>query len=224
MRIAKKGYEGIDLASLTDFDTELNVYVYDMDEMKRGAVQAFSGATITLESSFNMDENELIGAYVFLTDSSINTRGHRTVVAYNNTTKVLTLSSAVSGTSIGDLYYIQGYNYPLRRDDYTRPSRISGRPCSYSRRGTSFFINPHPDKNYVLLFTYRVNLSRMDEDSALFIKHLTERRNLWVQGVKVKTMAWKDDDRYTAEKQIWEQMLAQYAAKNVVYSQIEGSR
>jgi hypothetical protein len=71
---------------------------------------------------------------------------------------------------------------------------------------------------------YRSNLTRLDESGSTFIKHLRERRHLWIQGVKVRTMAKFDDERYPAEKQIWEQMLAQYAAQNPVYAQLEGHR
>ena len=37
---------------------------------------------------------------------------------------------------------------------------------------------------------------------------------LWVQGIKVRTMAKYDDDRYTTEKQIYDAMLVRYAGNN----------
>jgi hypothetical protein len=223
-KMARKGYSAIDLASVTDFDNETNVYLYDMSESFRGTVQAVSGADITLNPTFSAEESSLIGAYVFIADSSGNTRGHRPIIVYNNSTKVASMVSSIADVIAGDKYYIQQLNYPLYRDDYVHPGMINGRPVSYSRRGTSFYINPHPDKDYPILFTYRQNLTLLDETSTAFLNHLTMRRHLWVQGVKVKTMARYDDDRYGAEKQIWEQMLAQYAGQNKIYRQMLPSR
>ena len=94
--------------------------------------------------------------------------------------------------------------------------------CIFSTSVPDLSLNGLPLVRFEVVYSW--NLTQIDETDSRFIKHLRERRHLWVQGVKVKTMAKFDDDRYGAEKQIWEQMLAQYAAQNVVYSQMEGYR
>ena len=161
---------------------------------------------------------------IFVGPSSGDAEGRR-ITAYNTSTRVATVDAGFStARSAGMAFLVGQINYPLVRRDFVRPMARYTRPVCYSRVGVQLEVHPTPDKLYAIEVIYSWNLTQVDETDSRFIKHLRERRHLWVQGVKVKTMAKFDDDRYGAEKQIWEQMLAQYAAQNVVYSQMEGYR
>jgi hypothetical protein len=150
----------------------------------------------------------------------------RTITAYNDSTKVATVDSAwpESNPDNTTTYLIGIIQKELKRRDYFLPVTRARRPEVYSRAGTQIEVYPTADKYYPIWMWYRPNLTQLDETDSVFIKHLRERRHLWVQGVKVKTMARYDDERYPLEKQIWEQMLRQYGGQNAVYEQMPVSR
>lgn len=208
-----------------DFDNEINVTLYDGGSSDRGTAQAGGASTITLASDFDADDDALKGLLIFILTGTGAGR-YRMITSYNNSTKVLTADTAWGVTpDITSTYLIAKYARQLDRVDYNIPARSATRPCFYSRRGTNMEFYPGADQDYPVIIQYRPNLTQLDETSnTVFIKHLRERRHLWVQGVKVKTMARWDEERYPMEKQIWDTMLRQYAGQNVVYSQMKVSR
>jgi len=208
----------------TDFDSEVDLWVYDASAPFRGTAQSGAGSTITLASDFTAQDTDLFGRYIFII-SGTGSGQFRQIIGYNDTTKVLTPDSSWTTTPDNtSQYLIQVYRVRLKRIDYLRPIIPSRRPVYYKVNGPAMLIYPAGDQIYPVLMTYRPNLTRLDEASSLFVKHMRERRHLWIQGIKVRTMARYDDERYMAEKQIWEQMLLQYARQNVVYSQMEVNR
>lgn len=209
----------------TDFDSEISLCIYDADEPSyRGTAQAGVVNSITLATDFTATTDEIQGRYLF-TLGGLGAGQVRQITDYNDTTKVATVSSLWTVTpDATTTYLIATHERQLERHDYNRAVYQKSFPVSYDRTGLSMQVFPAPDKIYPLLMIYRCNLTRLDEDGAVFIKHLRERRWLWIQGVKTKTMARFDDDRYIVEKPIWDQALIQYAAENVVYSQMQPNR
>lgn len=209
-----------------DFDSEINVQLFWCADEYRGTAQAGSSTTITLASSFSADEDDIKGRRIFITDGA-GKNAQRVINAYNDTTKVVTVETwPTSGSNPNSTseYVIGMQSEKLVRRDYEYFSKQTGRPRQYSRRNWNIELAPTADEDYPVLLTYRANLTLMDEASDQFITHLRRRRHLWIQGVKVKTMAKFDDERRPLEEQIWERMLAQYSAQNVVYTQMEGHR
>lgn len=209
----------------TDFDSEISLTAYDSDEPTyRGTTQAAAVNSITLDAGFTATTDELQGRYIF-TLGGLGALQVRQITDYNDTTKVATVSSLWTVTPDSTTtYLIASHERKLDRRDYLREVYPKSFPVFYGRTGIGMQVFPAPDKIYPILMIYRSNLTRLDEDGTLFIKHLRERRWLWIQGIKTKTMARFDDDRYTTEKQIWDQALIQYAAENVVYSQMQPNR
>lgn len=207
-----------------DFDSEVSLWIYDADTTFRGTAQTGDVASITLASTFTDTNADLLGRYIF-TIGGTGSGQVRQITGYNDSTKLVTVDA--NWTTPPDnttQYLIQVIRTQLHRKDHLRPAMPSRRPQYYMRVGTKLLVYPAADQVYPVLLTYRSNLTRLDDAGTLFTKHLRERRHLWVQGVKVKTMARYDDDRYEQEKQIWEQMLIQYGRQNVVYERMEINR
>jgi len=220
--IANVGTSAVTLP--TDFDSEVSLVIYDGEDPYRGTAQAGASSTMTLASSFSDTQEAMWGRYLFTT-SGTGSGQFRQISAYDDTTKIATVSEAwTTQPDATTTYLVATYAKELRRQDYYRGTVTAARPEIYGRMGTGMFVYPAGDDIYPIIITYRSNLTRLDDAGSLFVKHLRERRSLWVQGVKVKTMARYDDDRYTAEKMIWDQMLMDYAAENVVYDRMIPNR
>lgn len=220
--IASVGKSALTLPS--DFDSEIKLVIYDADDGFRGTAQAGATATVTLAADFSSTPETLYGRYIF-TLTGTGAAQVRQIIDYNDTTKVVTVHA--DWTTQPDnttTYLVATAEYELRRSDYQRFVRDADRPSIYGRTGITLNVSPAPDKLYPIIMLYRVNLTRLDDAGSLFVKHMRERRNLWVQGVKTKTMLRYDDDRYSFEKSLWDQALLQYAAENVVYDQLEPYR
>ena len=210
----------------TDFDNEISLVVYDAQAPYRGTAQAGGLSTsLTLASTFTATPADLFGRYIF-TLAGAGAGQFRQITAYNDTTKILTVDSAWAVTTDNTTQYLIGIvAYQLMRADYVRPLLPSYRPTQYMRLGTGIQVFPAGDQLYPILMTYRANLTRMnDTTDATFLKHLQERRYLWSEGVKTRTMSRYDDDRYQAQKAYWDKCLQQYGAQNVVYATMVGHR
>lgn len=208
----------------TDFDSEIRAVVYDADDSQRGIAQGGAASTITLASTFSSSTERMYGRKIF-TLSGTGAGHYRDVIDYDDTTKVATLASA--WTVIPDAtttYLVATSDFELRRVDYARPTRTAGCPTVYGILGPTMSILPAPDKIYPILVLYRTNLTRIDDTGAVFVRHMKERRSLWILGIKLKTMSRYDDDRYPAIKAEWDQALMMYAADNVVYDTIQPNR
>lgn len=208
----------------TDFDSEIRVYLYDAEDGYRGTAQAGGASTMTLASSFSSTAEQLHGFYLF-TLSGTGSGQVRQIVDYDDSTKIATVHSAWTvAPDNTTTYLVSTAEYRLDRMDYLRIVRTRNRPSAYGRTGSGMQVTPAPDKIYPIILVYRANMTRLDDAGSVFVKHMRERRSLWVQGIKTKTMLRYDDDRYMAEKSIWDQALMQYAAENSVYEQLEPNR
>ncbi len=208
----------------TDFDSELRVWLYDAPDEYRGTAQAGGAATITLASSFSASDAELEGRYVFITGGT-GSGQYGQILSYNDTTKVVTVTANWTTQPDSTSTYLIGVvQYQLTRYDYAKPITPNARPRWYSRLGTNLYVNPPGDRLYPLLIQYRANLTQLDEVGSLLVKHLRERRSLWIAGIKYKTAERYDDDRAEKWKAAWEQAKNEYRADNAVYEQAEPYR
>lgn len=208
----------------SDFDNEISLTLFDAPDSYRGTAQAGAAGTLTLASTFSATAAEMYGRYLF-TLSGTGSGQVRQVTGYNDTTKVATVASNWSTTPDSTTTYLVGNTrYRLNRLDYIKTETPNQRPAYYSVLAYNIQVHPAGDKIYPVILAYRSNLTRLDDSGTVFTKHLRERRHLWVQGVKSKTMERYDDERRVQEKQIWEAMLKQYSAQNVVYTQMEVNR
>lgn len=208
----------------TDFDSEIRVFVFDGDGPQRGTAQAGGAATITLAADYTANEGDIAGRYIFITGGTGSGQFEQ-ILDYNDSTKVLTVTANwTTQPDSTSTYLIGTYHQTLNRADYTKPATPNARPRWYSRIGTNLYVYPAGDKVYPLLIQYRANLTRLDDAGTLFVKHLRERRSLWIAGIKYKTAERYDDDRAAKWKAEWDQAKMNYAADNTVYEQAEPHR
>lgn len=231
----------------TDFDSEIRLVLFDADLTFRGIATTGSSTTITLGatasgpdsngnytytgSTFSQSPTLVEGRYLFIvTGTGAGQWGQ--ILSYNDTTKVVTLTAtwntpngaAAVSPDATSVFLIGIVQSELPRRDYRIASYPNSRPRWYDRLGSSLYVYPAPDQYYPILLEYRANMTRIDEAGTLFIKHIRERRSLWIQGIKTKTMARYDDERYAVESPIWESSKLRYAADNAVYEQTEPHR
>lgn len=216
--LATVGYSPVTLPA--DFDSEISLWVYDADDSYRGTAQDGASSSLTLASTFSAQTADLYGRYLF-TLSGTGSGQYRQIISYDDTTKIATVGSSWTVTPDSTTTYLVAVSKsPLVRDDYNRREFPSLRPRLYSRVGNNLMVMPAADQTYPIILTYRSNLTRLDDAGTVFTKHLRERRYLWVEGVKTKTFARYDDERFQLQKPIWEQFLRQYGAQNPVYARM----
>jgi hypothetical protein len=190
----------------------------------RGTAQTGGASSITLSASFSADENNVIGRFVFIT-SGTGSGQFGQITAYNNSTKVATLETAwatldstwVSPNSTS-VYLVEGSRAKLW--DSSKPTEwdtlvtpfTRGTPTRATTVGTQVWLNYTPDRVYVLLYDYWQALDRLDEALTPFLNHLRKFRNIWIQGIAVKTMQRYDEDRYQLELGVYERMLDMYGS------------
>ena len=226
------------LITPADLDHELYLDAYAGPEAYAGTAQAGTVSSITLAADFSADETAVQGHFIFITGGT-GSGQHRQVIAYDDATKAATpnanwLTTPDSTTT----YLITTQVRRLLRDDHIGNGRSWFRanidyPQYYtataiappSGSSPAFRVFPAPDHGrYACVMTYAPNLTLLDESSTIFIKHLRERRALWIQGLKVEAMQRYDDDRFPAAFQIWELLLKRYASHNYTTMQAEGNR
>lgn len=208
----------------TDFDSEIRVILYDAPSDSRGTSQAGGAATITLASTFSADATAVQGSMIFITGGT-GSGQYGQILAYNNSTKLATLTANwATPPDNTSTYLVATTHIDLAREDYVKPYTANQRPRWYSRVGTTLVVNPPGDQLYPLLILYRSNLTQLDETGTLLVKHLRERRSLWIAGIKYKTAERYDDDRAVKWKAEWEQAKMEYRAENTVLTRAEGYR
>lgn len=212
-----KGTSSITLP--TDFDHPVELVGYRGPTDYQGTATAGSTTSITLASSFSSDESAILGLYIFIL-SGTGSGQFAQITAYNNTTKVATITTVTTAPASGSVYMIANEWWEITEDSLIRRRESNGKPKVYRWDGTEILITPAPDTEYYsILMRYGPNLTRLDETGTAFVKHLRERRALYIQGVKVQTMARYDDARLPMEDARWKLMLSVYGGHNMNYAQ-----
>lgn len=212
-----KGTSSITLP--TDFDHPVELVGYTGPTDYQGTASAGTTTSITLASSFSNDEAAILGLYIFIL-SGTGSGQFAQITAYNNTTKVATLTTLTTAPSSNSVYMIANEWWEIKEDALVHLIESNGKPKHYRWDGTEILITPAPDTiYYALLLRYGPNLTRLDEAGTAFVKHLRERRALWIQGVKVQTLIRYDDARLPAEDARWKLMLTVYGGHNLNYAQ-----
>lgn len=200
-----------------DANEMISLVLLDGPDDYRGTAQAAASSTITLDSDFPANDDEIIGLYVLITggDGEGQYRGIRD---YVQSTKVATISPIWADVpTVSSTFLVVNYTKGLWGQDikseFDRESSSLrlGKPYYASLFSDEFHLYPVPDRIYGLLFRYYVDLDQLDEASVIFLNLLREWRSLWIQGIAVKTMQRYDEDRYQLEYQIYNNMLGELA-------------
>jgi hypothetical protein len=208
--ITKVGVSHYDNPS--DFEQDLSV------GLMRGTHTGLLG-TVTSASEVALalteDATEVEGKYLLLT-SGIGVDQAEIVDDYNVSTKVCTMSNAY--TVLPEIpvgYMIVNQITDLiktnigRYDQFEYPGK-PGTPERFipiiNQTVGQVALHPVPNAIYGIRRRYYADLLKLDTDSTLYATLLRDWANVFEQGVYV----WKlqeDDDRYTVENQIYQQML-----------------
>ena len=204
----------------TDFDHETELRIYDgPTDSNRGTLQAGSTAAVQLQSDFSADPEGLLGAW-FFTLSGMGSGQEAQIATYSETTKFATLDVTLTTAPTSTTTYVVATEWwNITKWDRNWGVQYNGRPLRYRMVATTTYIDPPADQIYPIRIYYGANLTRLDDNGFVFIRHPRERRYYWLQGLKVETMAMFDDDRYSQELQKWQLVLLNYGGKNPVYAQ-----
>ena len=221
-----------------DFSAAVALDVYSCTEGMAFTAAAGASGTITAPSTFSAEVSSIRGLYLF-TISGTGSGQYRQITDYDDTTKVLTIAPNWTVTPSTDTVAFVGHlKKRLRMADvdgvgYVPVSPNQGHPSWYRIVGVSplntdtpaIELFPVPDTaNYALLLTYIPNLTRLDETGSLFVKHLRERRFLWVDGLIHQACRRYDEARYPVGYQSWNVTLQRHASHNQYYTRMEPAR
>lgn len=183
----------------------------------QGAATAASAGSITLSASFNQATEDVRGKFIYILLGTGSSQ-IRQIVNYDNALKYVSVDSLWTTQPVASSYYMIGtwhrklhtFDKPWGYDTIAAPGG-TGTPRRAAPVGREMWLDYATDGIYALWWDYWANLDRLDEEGAVFIRHLRDYRSLWVQGVAVKTMQRYDEDRYQLELQVYSDMLNAYA-------------
>lgn len=224
---------GTSLVTLpSDFDHEIDLRLFWGNTDTKGYAAAGAVGSITLASDASSSDDAYTGLFIFLLSGTGST-SYRQISGYVGSTRVASVSANWTAPTATTQYQIGQRQYYLIRQDAIETYRpytpyilpYKWLPSRYEMVDLrTMRVWPAPDQSYALLMKYIPNLTRLDETGTLFVRHLRERYDLWVQGIKVKTLGRFDDDRFMQEKAIWEKMKSQYAAAETQTARVPFSR
>ena len=208
----------------SDFDHEVRLRAFDGAIEDRGVFQAAYSGSVQLAAVYSAVASDSLGRYVF-TLAGNGAGQYRSIATYNDSTKMATLDSAWTTTPSATTTYVVGSRWwDLNKTELITGLVTTGRPERYRMIGTTTEVEPPSDMLYPILLFYGANLTRLNDGSYTFVRHLRERYAYWVQGLKVEAMNQFDDDRYGQQYEIWRGMLANYGGKNTQSDRMTFSR
>ena len=222
----------------SDFDHVLHADIYTCPDSLYFTATAGAAGTITAPATFSGDASSFRGLYAF-TVGGTGSSQYRQVTNYSDSTKVLTITPNWTVTPDNTtIAFIGSQKTRLQEWDpdawsIIGVSNTGQRPVRYRILGTtplnsgfpSMEIHPVPDlPQYAMLLQYGPNLTRLDESGTLFVKHLRERRALWIQGLITQASRRYDEARYPVEFQRYQALLHQQQGHNTVYRQAAYTR
>lgn len=216
----------------SDFDHVIEAVVYTCSEDMSWTATTGTTSTITAPSTFSTDVSSIRGLYLF-TIAGTGDGQYRQITGYDNTTKIITVTPDWTTAPDATTQAFIGTQFRLLANDERYITWNQGTPTRYRLTGTTSLnsgfpvmeLSPVPDVSYyAMLLTYGPNLTRLDESGSLFVKHLRERRALWVQGLKAQAAYRYDEARYGTEEAKFQLMLKLHSAHNVMFSQVSAAR
>ena len=208
----------------SDFDHEVRLRAFDGGVDDRGTFQVASTVHVQLASVFSAAASDTLGRYIF-TLSGMGAGQYRAIASYNDSTKFATPDSAFTTAPTATTTYVVASRWwDLNKAELTQGVITAGRPERYRMISTTTEVEPPSDVLYPILLFYGANLTRLNDSSYTFIRHLRERYAYWNQGLKVEAMNQFDDDRYGQQYEIWLGMLRNYGGKNTQSDRMTFSR
>jgi hypothetical protein len=210
-----------------DVDEMESVVLLDGPDSWTGTAQDGATTSITLAADFSEDSNTIIGKYIILTGGT-GANQYRQATGYDNSTKVLTPDSNWTTAPSTDTTYklINDHRVLYDQDkhtdwDHIRTPCAQGIPTKMAIVADEMWTDYAPDKVYGLIATYWIDLDRLDETGTVFTKLLREWRSIWIQGVATYVMQRFDDERFSQNYQVYQNMLTALAGGSSVVGQVQ---
>jgi len=212
-------------AQPTKCNVPVSVLLYDGPAEWRSTATAGASGSITLAASLSEVEANLIGLPIF-TLGGTGSLQYRHITAYDNSTKIASVSPAWTTTPSSDTTYVI-CNY--QREMYSTSKQVlnydaygfagDDLPAYGTINGQQLWLNKSPDKIYPLLWNYYIDLDQIDENDAIHGKMLREWRNIVVQGVAAYSMQTYDDSRVNDQFQVYKFMLDRLKSETLTVGQ-----
>ena len=228
-RPTTKGLSRYDVPSDVHRVCSINLIAPPTVDGYRDTAQAGSTASIFVASaSLNeTDPDKIIGMYLGTTGGQ-GANQWTQAISWNNTSKQIGVSPSFTTLPNNTTTYILGQtSRPLNLGKYSvdykkiiSPQTL-GKPEAAYQLGNKIYLYYTPDNIYGLLYSYYADLDRLTETDDLFLSFLREWRSLFIQGIVVKSNQLEDEERYTREYQIYEQMLSDFAGSHTIVDQMQ---
>ena len=211
MRSTVKGVR--EYSQPNDLNLPLAVTLLDGPDEWRGTMTAVSGADYTLATDVDADSDTIIGQ-TLITTGGTGADQFEVITAWNNTTKVATVQTALSTEpDTTTTYLIADTQCPIwnteKHFDINRTRnpgslRIPTQSAFYFEK---LWLDYAPDKIYGLMYEYYVDLKKLDQTGSDFTKILNEWRSLFMEGVVAKSMGLLDDVRAPNQLVVYNQYM-----------------
>lgn len=173
-----------------------------------GTAQAGSTSSVTLAASFTGVEADIISREIVIV-SGTGLGGISTISAYVPATKVATItpSLTVAPTTGSGYLILDDYRplseYPIWDQSFIHFPGDKGYPTCYFPIGDSsdgkFVLNPIPWRDdsqpMVVINRYQADLTEADSVGTLMLKLYQKWQQLWISGIRWKTLQNDDDER-----------------------------
>ncbi len=214
-------------ANPSDFASDLSISM--LDGTHTGTLQSASASTATLASIEDISEDNAQGKLLLIT-SGTGLGACSQISSLNTTTKIATVTPNFNTTPVGtEKYMIVDIHYKLeqlhitKRDEanYPHDKQIPayyfpiGQGNADSDETGEFELYPTPDDLYGIQLRYYANLMLVDLTSNLMASLYRRWRNLFIQGVMLRSLQNDRDSRYNAELPTYTKMLQDLRMKEV---------
>lgn len=195
----------------TDYFSNLSMQI--LDGSIQGTAQAGAATTITLAATETVASSEMIGSEIVITGGT-GANQIRQCTSYDSSTKIATISPAwTTNPAVSSTYMIVSSYRPVTSApiwDLVKSitNTVKGLPEYWLPVGNDdngeFLLLPLPYRNetgkvYVLKQRYYADLMELDLAGTLMATLYKRWRNIWIQGICVKTLQDNDDTRAVAE-------------------------
>mgnify|MGYP001601220275 CR=1 FL=1 len=195
----------------TDFFSDMTMEILDGTE--RGTATGGAVGSVTLAE----DEGDIIGKYVLIT-AGTGANSFSQITAFNSSTFVATVNpdfsvAPASGSSymvIDSIYQLQQHPIWSKGSNYTRGLPQAFYPIGDNDYG-EFILSPTPYNSdghvFGVRMRYYANLFTLDLAGTLMSTLYHNWRNIWTQGVFVKSLQMDNDNRYKDELKAYYAMI-----------------
>jgi len=185
-----------------------------------GTATAGASTTITLATALVVTDSTTLKGKFLVTTGGTGSLQIRQITNWVNATKVCTVDSAwTTNPDSTTTYMIATLHTKLYSGDKavewdTSPSPgLRGKSYGAALSGRELWLEHAPDGVYALWWDYYAHLDLLDNTSSVVLGHIRQYYSLWSQGLSAWFCQRYDEDRYTTELSVYNELLSLYQAE-----------